>query len=249
MNFLSDLNLAGVQWELEETAFGIAQQNEEAGAIAHSPKVARVATAVVPPISPIVHITSDTARAVASRPGTLDALLRVIAEFNHPLRASVSNVVLPHVAPAPNGVLILTDIPSSDDDASGRVLMGPAGELLDKMIGAIGMSRENVSLCPLLFWRTPGGRSPSREELDLARPFVDRFIELVEPRMIITLGMLAAKEFVNVDLIKNHGEVVEYKDNIKVVPIFHPNYLMLKPGAKQPVWTVLQNVRNMLKNQ
>lgn len=247
MNFLDDLNLAGVKWELEETAFGVTQQNEEIGAIAHSAK-ARVATAVVPPISPVVHITADTARAVASRPGTLEILLRVISEFNHPLRGGVSNVVLPHVAPSPNGVLVLTDIPSSDDDASGRILTGAAGELLDKMMGAIGMSRENVSLCPLLFWRTPGGRSPTQGELDLSRPFVDRFIELTEPRIILGLGTLVAKEFANIDLIKNHGEVTDYKENAKFVPIFHPNYLILKPGAKQPVWTVLQNVQNMLKN-
>ena len=247
-NFLEDLAMAGVQWELDEVAFGIAQQDAESGALV-SAKPARVATtSVVPPISPIVQIAPETVRAMAARPTTTDALLRMISEFNHPLRAGVTNVVLPHIATNPNGLMIITDIPSSDDDASGNILSGPTGELLDKMLAAIGMSRDNVSILPLLFWRTPGGRSPSKAEIDLARPFVDRIIELTEPRIILTLGTLAASVIGNTDLMHHHGEVINLENDIKVVPIYHPNYLILKPGAKQAVWTALQNVQNMLKN-
>ena len=139
-SFLQDLEMAGVRWELDEVAFGVVRQDVESGAIS-APK-ARVATSVVPPISPIVQVSPETAKAVASRPVNMDSLLRVIAEFNHPLRTSVTNVVLPHVASNPNGVLVITDIPSSEDDETGKILTGASGELLDKMLSAIGMSRE-----------------------------------------------------------------------------------------------------------
>ena len=77
---------------------------------------------------------------------------------------------------------------------------------MDKMLSAIGLSREVVSIVPMVFWRTPGGRSPSRSELDLARPFVDRVIELLHPRVILTLGTLPATELAGLNLAKSHGQ-------------------------------------------
>ena len=185
---------------------------------------------------------------MAARPADMDALCRMIAEFNHPLRAGVTNVILPHVAPHPNGLVIVTDIPSGDDDASGRLLSGAAGDLLDKMLAAIGMSREMVSVVPLVFWRTPGGRTPTENELDLARPFVNRIFEMIKPRFILTLGTLAAARIANVTLPRAHGITVALDNGITVMPIYHPNYLMLKPAAKREAWTALQIVQNLLNS-
>ena len=165
---LSDLVLAGVQWEITDMPTAVmaaaraatvssasANTTARAGA-GHA--TARTSTSIVPPIAPQQAISVDTAVAMAARPADMDALCRMISEFNHPLRAGATNVVLPHVASNPNGLLIVTDIPSGDDDACGKILSGAAGELLDKMLGAIGMSRDTVSIIPLVFWRTPGGR-------------------------------------------------------------------------------------------
>ena len=154
--------------------------------------------------------------------------------------------MLPHVGTGK--LLILTDIPSSDDDASGVVLSGSAGELMDKMLQAIGLSRTDVSILPMLFWRTPGGRTPTTEELELSRPFVDKAIELLSPQVVLTLGSLPASEYANVNLAKSHGVPVVLENGITVVPIFHPNYLILKPAAKRDVWNALQNMQNILKN-
>lgn len=243
-NLLKDLVMAGVQWELVETSIGFMEM------VSHStptPPRTRIAS-VVPPMAPATPMDIETASAMASRPTTMDALNRMILEFNHPLRGGATNVVVPDVAPNPNGLVVITDIPSSEDDVSGKILSGVAGELLDKMLAAIGMSRENVSIMPLMFWRTPGGRTPTRIELDLARPFVNRAIELLEPRIILTLGTLAASEIADADLMKNHGAEVVLANDIHVFPIYHPNYLILKPGSKGDVWNVLQNVQKMLKN-
>lgn len=244
---LRDLALSGVQWELSEFPT-VVSQNTQKQAV-QKPGVngaGRPNPVVVPPIAPAQSISLDTVRSMASRPTDIDALKRMIQEFNHPLRSGVTNTVLPHTGQG--DLLILTDIPSSDDDAIGQILSGSVGELMDKMLAAIGLTRDNVSIIPMLFWRTPGGRSPSREEIDLARPFVDKAIELLAPRVILTLGSLSASEYANVNLAKSHGTPVVLENGITVIPIFHPNYLILKPAAKRDVWTALQNMQNILKN-
>lgn len=241
---LQDLAAAGVKWELGDTAIGFLSDLEPAP---QTPSRTRVAS-VVPPIAPVAPVAIETARACAMRPTTTNALARMISEFNHPLRAGVTNTVLPAVASNPNGMMIITDIPSSDDDACGKILSGAAGDLLDKMLAAIGMSRDNVHITPIVFWRTPGGRTPTRMELDLSRPFLDRFIELTEPRVIVTLGSVAAAEICGTDLMHAHGAETTLAGGVRAVSIYHPNYLILKPAAKAAVWTVLQNVQNLLKS-
>ena len=250
---LTDLVAAGVKWEIMEipAAIGAAEKSAAAAAQKNATRpndAGRVATMVVPPIAPVQSVSVATAAAMAARPNDLDALCRMIAEFGHPLRAAATNVVLPHVATKPNGLVIITDMPGIDDDATGKILAGAAGELLDKMLAAIGMSRECVSISPMLFWRTPGGRTPTAEEMALSRPFVNRFLEISSPRVILTLGTSAATEIAGANLSRAHGGVVTLAGGAVAVPIFHPNYLLLKPNAKRDVWVALQQVENLLKN-
>jgi DNA polymerase len=246
-NALRDLVLSGVYWELaDNSSFVSSSPQERFAETAQNQAMHRAAASVVPPVSPTATISLDTVRSMASRPTDIDALNRMIGEFNHPLRGGATTTVLPHVGRGK--LLILTDMPSSDDDASGVVLSGTAGELMDKMLAAIGLTREDVSIVPVLFWRTPGGRTPSREELDLSRPFVDKVIELLAPRVILTLGTLPAAELAGINLAKSHGAQTDGPFDTTLVPIFHPNYLLLKPTAKRDVWTALQNVQNILKN-
>lgn len=246
---LRDLVLYGVRWEITEMSSADAARLAAATAAATAkPNTSgRTATFVVPPIAPIQPVSTDTAVAMAARPRDLPSLCRMIAEFGHPLRPSVTNVVVPHLAANPNGLLIVTDMPGMDDDATGNILTGASGELLDKMLGAIDMSRETVSITPVLFWRTPGGRTPTRAELDLARPFLDRVLELMRPRLILTLGTLAATEIAGINLARAHGVVATGPNDTPVMPIFHPNYLLLKPATKRDAWDALQQVRNLLK--
>ena len=241
-----DLILSGIQWEINE------QPNlpicTDSGSHTAPTKCAHTTTSnIVPPIAPNQTISQSTVIAMASRPNDIDSLCRMIGEFNHPLRRSATNVVLPHIAPNPNGVIILTDMPSSDDDASGNILSGTTGDTVDKMLNAIEMSRNSVSIIPMLFWRTPGGRTPTNDEITLTRPFVDRLIVMLKPKIIITLGTLPATEFGHTQLPKNHGIPVDTAYGAKLVPIYHPNYMALKPSAKREVWDALQNIQNLLK--
>lgn len=247
---LKDLELAGVKWELAEIPLTTKtpQQNKsvpEQKTNNGLNEILKTQASLVPPIAPVQTISIETVRAMASRPTDTNALLRMITEFNHPLRSNATNTVLPHIG---NGkLMILTDIPSSDDDASGNILSGNAGDLMDKMLNAIGLNRDNVSIIPMIFWRTPGGRTPSREELDMTRPFIEQAIKLIKPTVILSLGTLPATEMLNINLAKSHGIPKTMENGAIFVPIFHPNYLILKPTAKRDVWTALQNVQNILK--
>ncbi|MBP3397547.1 MAG: uracil-DNA glycosylase [Alphaproteobacteria bacterium] len=254
-NSLHDLELAGVRWELTDVPIAAPRTAPAPKEVTgESPRdvssvvsdIGRMATSVVPPIAPVQTISIETVRAMASRPTDMSTLSRMIGEFNHPLRTTATNVVLPHVGSG--NLLILTDIPGADDDSSGTVLSGAPGELMDKMLAAIGMTRSMVSIVPMIFWRTPGGRTPTRQELDMARPFIDRAIELIHPRVILTLGTLPATEMAGVNLAKSHGVPVTMESGAILVPIYHPNYLILKPTAKRDVWNALQNVQNILKS-
>jgi DNA polymerase len=165
-NGLRDLELCGVRWELTDVP--LARAAAVAAAMATNVPASntvspietatpgRVSTCVVPPIAPIQTISMETIESMAMRPTDMASLSRMICEFNHPLRSGVTNVVPPHSAPEPNGLLIITDMPAADDDASGTILSGAAGELMDKMLAAISMSRNNVSIMPMLFWRMRG---------------------------------------------------------------------------------------------
>ena len=251
---LRDLELAGIHWELADMPISMPKPESKQDIITPTrptaatvmAEIGRVATSVVPPIAPAQTVSVDTVRAMASRPNDMATLNRMIDEFNHPLRATATNTVLPHVGQG--GLVILTDIPGTEDDATGHILSGATGELMDKMLAAIGLGRQNVSIIPMVFWRTPGGRTPSRDELDLSRPFVDRALELLSPRVILTLGTLPATEVANINLVKSHGVPVTMDNGAVLVPIFHPNFLILKPAAKRDVWTALQNVQNILKS-
>ncbi|MBO4626337.1 MAG: uracil-DNA glycosylase [Alphaproteobacteria bacterium] len=242
---LKDLLLCGVMWEINETpniptCEKPSVQKQAPGALPGTPTI-------VPPIVPVQTISLSTVESMAARPGDIDSLCRMIGEFNHPLRRSATNVVLPHIAPNPNGVIVLTDMPGTEDDASGQILSGTAGDMIDKMLGAIDMSRDSVSIIPMLFWRTPGGRTPTKQELDLAKPFVTRLIGMLSPTVILTLGSLPAVEFGHVQLSSGHGVPIDMDGGAKLIPIYHPNYLALKPSAKRDVWDALQNIQKLLK--
>ena len=242
---LQDLVMGGVVWELAEMpAVAQAKRAPTQQNFPDATKQTMNKPMIVPPSAPI---SLDTVKSMVARPNDIDSLVRMVMEFNHPLRGGATNVVMPNIAKKPNGLIIITDMPSIDDDASGKILSGAAGELIDKMLAAIDMSRDSVSIVPLVFWRTPGGRTPTREELDLARPFVDKIVEMLNPRVIITLGTLSAEEIGKTNLKTNHGDEIDIDAPYKIVPIYHPNYLILKPSAKKDVWTALQNVQKMLK--
>ena len=242
---LQDLDMSGVRWELSETPIKSEIKKRLMQQTFQTNRSADATAVIVPATAPI---TLETVKSMVERPTNTESLVRMIAEFNHPLRTNATNTVMPNIASNPNGLLIITDMPSTDDDLSGNILSGPAGDMTDKMLAAINTSRDNVSVTPLIFWRTPGGRTPTREELDLSLPFVNKMIQMLKPRVIVTFGTIATAEIAKSNLNDTHGNEIAGDNGVIIVPMYHPNYLILKPSAKKDVWSALQNVQKLLKN-
>jgi len=231
---LRDLDLAGVKWELSEAQSPQLSVSSERLSDKESKPIANcnlltdnfAAPAAMAPIG------KGAAESAAAKAEDMNALRASISDFSHPLKMFAKNTVMPQTG---EKLLILTDAPSSDDEESGRILSGAPGELFDKMMGAIGLSRDAAAICPVVFWRPPGGRTPTDEELAIAGPFVNRAIELAAPRAILTLGTLAAKQLA----ISNY--------QLAIFSIPHPNYLLLKPDAKRAAWEELQKLLKVLE--
>jgi DNA polymerase len=231
---LRDLELAGVKWELSDAPK--APQHIPAQSLQNSPCNANYETrasaahSAVPAQAPV---NAGSAESAAAGAGDFDSLCAAIKAFPHPLKMFAKNTVPPCRG---GGLLVITDAPSSDDDDTGRILSGAAGELFDKMLLAIGLERKSVAICPLVFWRAPGGRTPSDEELAIARPFVKRLIAILQPNAILTLGTVAA----------NSAPLCEH-ESVPVISIPHPNYLILKPDSKKAAWEELQKLLKILQ--
>lgn len=240
---IRDLELAGVKWEINEIP-----NKPKLNQIIDKHEPIKESARVIPNIPASKPIGINDANINIDSITDIQQLLTAISEFNHPLKSFVKNVILPKCAEKPGGLLIITDIPSAADDETGGLMTGGAGELLDKMLTAIELDKNCVSICPLLFWATPGGRVATREELDLTRPFIDKAVSLLNPSAILTLGTTTALQIANAKLPADHGNVIDL-NSVPVIPIYHPNYLLLKPGAKKDVWAALQNLQKILKNQ
>ena len=151
----------------------------------------------------------------------------------------------------PNAKLMFVgEAPGADEDATGRPFVGRAGQLLTKMIEAIGMKREDVYIANVIKSRPPENRNPERDELVACRPFILRQIEVIHPRVIVTLGNPATQNLLDTKtgISRLRGEFQDYPNlaGVKVLPTFHPAYLLRSPDKKREAWEDLKKVRAFL---
>ena len=141
--------------------------------------------------------------------------------------------------------------PGADEDMTGRPFVGRAGQLLTKMIEAIGLKREDVYIANVVKSRPPGNRAPERDEVVACRPFLLRQIVAVSPKLIVTLGNPATQALLDskLGITKIRGQFQEYPylPGIKVMPTFHPAYLLRSPDKKREAWEDLKKVRDFLQ--
>lgn len=140
--------------------------------------------------------------------------------------------------------------PGADEDASGRPFVGRAGQLLTKMIEAINYKREDVYIANVVKSRPPGNRNPEPDEIKACSPFLFRQIASIQPRLIVTLGNPATQALLDtkVGITRLRGQFQDYPRDpkIKVVPTFHPAYLLRSPDKKREAWEDLKKVRAFL---
>jgi DNA polymerase len=141
-------------------------------------------------------------------------------------------------------LLFFGEGPGADEDAQGIPFVGRAGELLTKMIRAMQFSREEVYICNTVKCRPPGNRNPEPDETEACRAFAERQIELVRPKVIVILGAVPLRFLfpqIYGGIRSLRGKWLEYK-GIRVMPTYHPAYLLRTPSAKADAWKDLQQV-------
>lgn len=133
--------------------------------------------------------------------------------------------------------------PGYDEDKSGRPFVGEAGQLLTRIIQAMKLSREEVYICNVVKCRPPGNRTPQPDEIRACMPFLKHQIALIQPEFICALGAVASQALLKteVSISKLRGKFHTYK-NIKVMPTFHPAYLLRSPDKKREVWEDVQKI-------
>lgn len=150
-------------------------------------------------------------------------------------------------------LMFVGEAPGADEDATGRPFVGRAGQLLTKMIEAIGMKREEVYIANILKSRPPGNRNPEADEVAACKPFLLRQIAAIKPKLIVTLGNPATQGLLEtkVGITKLRGQFQAYPriPDIKVLPTFHPAFLLRSPDKKREAWEDLKKVRAFLKGE
>jgi uracil-DNA glycosylase family 4 len=140
--------------------------------------------------------------------------------------------------------------PGADEDASGRPFVGRAGQLLDKIIVAIGLKREDVYIANIVKCRPPGNRTPERDEVDTCEPFLLRQLAVIRPEVIVALGSPAFQCLLRTreSITRARGEWRDW-NGIKLMPTFHPAFLLRSPEKKREVWEDMKKVRDYLNTR
>ena len=145
-------------------------------------------------------------------------------------------------------LMFIGEAPGADEDAQGKPFVGRAGQLLTKMIEAMGMKREEVIIGNVNRCRPPGNREPTLEEAAICRPFLFREIAVIQPEIIVVMGNTALRNLLEVreGITRIRGKFQDFR-GIKVMPTFHPAYLLRDPSKKKETWEDLKMVRDYLQ--
>lgn len=194
------------------------------------------------------------AKSAAARAQDLKALEAAMAGFDHcELKRGARNLVFSD-GNANARLMIIGEAPDREEDRQGKPFVGAAGQLLDKMLGAIEMARDAVDaeqavyINHILPWRPPQNREPLPEEIDMMRPFVQRHIELVAPDVIILMGNIACDALLGKRGIQRLRGTWGKAHDVPVMPMFHPTYLLRTPAAKRDAWHDLLEIQAKLRS-
>jgi DNA polymerase len=144
-------------------------------------------------------------------------------------------------------LMFVGEAPGADEDIQGEPFVGRAGQLLTKIIEAIGLTRQDVYIANVIKCRPPGNRNPEPDEVQQCEPFLFRQIDAIKPKVIVALGKFAAQSLLESTdpITKLRGREYPYRDAI-LMPTYHPAYLLRNPSAKREVWEDMKRVRDIL---
>ncbi|MER8904233.1 uracil-DNA glycosylase family protein [Mesorhizobium sp. M0772] len=193
------------------------------------------------------------ARQMAASASTLDALRQHMASFDGcNLKFTAKNLVFADGNPEAS-VMLVGEAPGRDEDIEGLPFVGRSGRLLDRMLAAIGLDRTSVYIANVIPWRPPGNRTPTPHETEICRPFIERQIELVNPRVLVNLGGPSAKTLLNTTegILRLRGNWQVHTTvsgtAIPAMPTLHPAYLLRTPAHKKLAWRDFLEVKAKLR--
>lgn len=209
----------------------------------------------VPKLStPSLTAAIEEARALADGATTLAELEAAVRGFTGcALKKTATHTVFAQGNPA-SRLMFIGEAPGADEDRQGFPFVGASGQLLDLMLSFIGLKREtDFYITNTLFWRPPGNRPPTSDELEICRPFVEKHIALVNPTTMVLVGGTATKAVLGDSrgITRLRGQRFTYKNDymdreVPVHVIYHPSYLLRQPTAKKQAWADLLALKNAL---
>jgi DNA polymerase len=236
-------------WRREHGAYGVpAGQTRRTADPGAWPSASPVPTA--PPASTAAPLADATPAHRAEPPSRL-SLPRVRAELGECTRCKLSatrkTIVFGVGNPAADLVFV-GEGPGYDEDQQGEPFVGKAGQLLDKMIAAMGLTREQVYICNVVKCRPPGNRNPEPDEVAACEPFLRQQLDAIAPRFIVALGKFAAQTLLRTTapISALRGRWHSYQ-GIQLMPTFHPAFLLRSPERKRDAWHDLQLVMAEMK--
>lgn len=195
--------------------------------------------------------TEEDARALAASAPTLEALRDTLSRYDGlSIRKTAKNLVFGD-GQAGAKLMFVGEAPGRDEDLQGVPFVGRSGQLLIRMISAIGLSREDVYITNVIPWRPPGNRTPTPAEANACRPFIERHIELVNPEILVFLGAASAQQLTGAKegILRLRGKWLDYRSGgktIKAMATLHPAYLLRSPGQKKLAWRDFLAIRAAL---
>lgn len=212
-----------------------------------APIPAPIAVSLLPPDA-----MAAEAYALASKAETLDALRAALESFGGcGLKETATSLVFGD-GDATSGLMVIGEAPGREEDIAGHPFVGRSGQLLDRMLAAIGLPRQTVRVANTVPWRPPGNRSPTPMETEICRPFLMRQIELVAPRIVLAVGSSSVKTLTGSEegILRSRGRWSTLElPNGQMVPMtatLHPAYLLRQPAQKKLAWRDLLAVQQRL---
>ncbi len=251
---------AGVDAALSEQARNWLEADQGSPTPAHTPQirpaepVTRRPAASAPVARPASPPAPDTAvmaaREAARSAASLEELRSILDGFEGcGLKASASRLVFADGTPK-SRLMLVGEAPGAEEDRQGLPFVGRSGQLLDRMLAAIGLDRTKVYIANIVPWRPPGNRTPTPVETQICLPFIQRQIELCDPDVLVTVGQPSTGALLGIQgIMKNRGRWFAYHTGsreIRAMPMLHPAYLLRSPIGKRLAWRDLLAIKKAL---
>jgi uracil-DNA glycosylase family 4 len=198
---------------------------------------------------------NDTSRQLSDKCNTIEELKSVVEKFDYlEIKQYATNTVFADGNPK-SDIMLIGEAPGANEDKYGIPFCGQSGKLLDNILAAIKIDRTCCYITNTIFWRPPANRRPTTSEIDTCRPFVEKHVALINPKVIILVGSTAVESLLGVKtpMGQLRNQTFKYKNDYLKSPIdtfviFHPSYLLRQPSQKKTMWIDIQKIYNFYKS-